>query len=1081
MLRTPLLMIFGLLIFACALGTMGAHAQDNDEVTALNGRVAELIRQGRYAEATPLAERALALAENAPDGPHLAAPVSANNLGVLYQMQGRYTEAEPLLRRALEKTEQILGPRHSGTLGLLNNLAELYRAQARYGEAETLFRRVLEGQEQSLAAEHPATLTTVNNLAALYDDMGRYPEAETLHRRALEVRERVQGPEHPDTLKGVNNLASVYLHQGRYDKAEPLFRRVFETSERRLGSEHPDALTAMNNLAGVYNGEGRLDEAEALYRRVLQVRERVQGTEHPSTLKSVNNLASAYQDQRRYREAEPLFRRALESSERVLGREHPDTLTSVNNLAQLYRIEERYDEAEALFRRASDTAERTLGHEHPQTLVILSNLALLYDTQRRYGDAEALYRRLTDARARVLGRDHPATLRSRANLATLYRRQGRYDEAEPLYRHTLEALERVLGREHPDTLNIIGSLGSLAFARQDWLQAAQWWRRSTAAVIGRTRRGVLDDTQMRAQAGETEVEQQGWQFAALVKTMDRITAGAVQDQETLAESFEAAQWARGSETAQSMAQMAARGAAGNATLAALVRERQDKLAEWQGLEAWRNAAIGKPATMRNAAIEAENTARLDAIDKRIGEIDSRLAADFPDYFALADPGSLSFTSARALLKADEALVMFLDTRAYSSAPEETFVWVVTRTDMRRVRTDIGKAALADEVHALRCGLDAASWYEPSPCPALTGQSRPEETLRFDHARAYKLYKALFGQVEDLIAGKELLVVPSGALTQLPFSVLVTSPPSGGNDRAARWLVRDHAVSVLPAVSSLKALRATAHASSATRPMVGFGNPVLDGTDASSKAAELARNTSHCRSGAWKRLKELVAWRGVGPVSLHNRRADVSELRRLQPLPETADELCAVASDLGAEGTDIHLGIRASEREVKAMSGRGELAQYRIVHFATHGAMAGDLRSSEEPGLVLTPPQLASEEDDGYLSASEIAALKLDADWVILSACNTAAARAVDAEALSGLARAFIYAQARALLVSHWAVYSDATVKLITTAIHEMARDKTVGRAEALRRAMLALIDRGDMSEAHPAYWAPFIVVGEGGS
>ena len=477
--------------------------------------------------------------------------------------------------------------------------------------------------------------------------------------------------------------------------------------------------------------------------------------------------------------------------------------------------------------------------------------------------------------------------------------------------------------------------------------------------------------------------------------------------------------------------------------------------------------------------------RLDAIDKRIGEIDSRLATDFPDYFALADPGSLSFTSARALLKADEALVLFLDTRAYSSAPEETFVWVVTKTEMRRVRTDIGKAALADEVQALRCGLDAASWYEPSRCPALTGQSRAEETLTFDHARAYKLYKALFGQVEDLIAGKELLVVPSGALTQLPFSALVTSAPSGGNNRAARWLVRDHAVSILPAVSSLKALRATAHASSATRPMVGFGNPILDGADASSKAAELARNTLHCRSGAWKQLKELIGWRGgsrgAGPVSLHNRRADVSELRRLPPLPETADELCAVASDLGAEDTDIHLGIRASEREVKAMSGRGELAQYRIVHFATHGAMAGDLRSSEEPGLVLTPPQQASEEDDGYLSASEIAALKLDADWVILSACNTAAARAADAEALSGLARAFIYAQARALLVSHWAVYSDATVKLITTAIHEMARDKTVGRAEALRRAMLALIDRGDMREAHPTYWAPFIVVGEGKS
>jgi CHAT domain len=131
--------------------------------------------------------------------------------------------------------------------------------------------------------------------------------------------------------------------------------------------------------------------------------------------------------------------------------------------------------------------------------------------------------------------------------------------------------------------------------------------------------------------------------------------------------------------------------------------------------------------------------------------------------------------------------------------------------------------------------------------------------------------------------------------------------------------------------------------------------------------------------------------------------------------------------------------------------------------------------------ILTPPRKASEEDDGYLSASEIAGLKLDADWVILSACNTAAGAATSSEALSGLARAFIYAQARALLVSHWEVCSEATVKLITKAIREMARDPNVGRAEAMRRSMLALIDKGEPHEAHPAYWAPFVVVGESAS
>jgi CHAT domain-containing protein len=209
-------------------------------------------------------------------------------------------------------------------------------------------------------------------------------------------------------------------------------------------------------------------------------------------------------------------------------------------------------------------------------------------------------------------------------------------------------------------------------------------------------------------------------------------------------------------------------------------------------------------------------------------------------------------------------------------------------------------------------------------------------------------------------------------------------------------------------------------------------------------------------------------------------ASLSHIKVQVPLPETADELCAVAKDVKADvARDIRLGSRATEREVKRLSASGELAKYRIVHFATHGVLAGQLDGTHEPGLILNPPEKATEEDDGYLSASEIAALKLDADWVILSACNTAAGASSSAEALSGLARAFIYAQARALLVSHWEVYSDATVKLITTAVREMAGDPKVGRAEALRRSMVALIDRGGPEEAHPTYWAPFVLVGEG--
>jgi CHAT domain-containing protein len=264
-------------------------------------------------------------------------------------------------------------------------------------------------------------------------------------------------------------------------------------------------------------------------------------------------------------------------------------------------------------------------------------------------------------------------------------------------------------------------------------------------------------------------------------------------------------------------------------------------------------------------------------------------------------------------------------------------------------------------------------------------------------------------------------------------------------------------------------------------MIGFGNPLLDGPDERYKErAALARKYQRCRETPLQRLASLVGLReGVLPIATRGGLADISHIRQQAPLPETARELCDVARGLGADPDEMRLGARATKHEVKELSAHGELAHYRIIHFATHGALAGQLTGTNEPGLILTPPNEASAKDDGYLSASDITGLKLDADLVILSACNTAAGDANSAEALSGLARAFIYAQARALLVSHWAVNSNATVKLITGAMSRLAADKSLGRAEAIRQSMLALIDKGLPHEAHPANWAPFIVVGEG--
>ncbi len=161
--------------------------------------------------------------------------------------------------------------------------------------------------------------------------------------------------------------------------------------------------------------------------------------------------------------------------------------------------------------------------------------------------------------------------------------------------------------------------------------------------------------------------------------------------------------------------------------------------------------------------------------------------------------------------------------------------------------------------------------------------------------------------------------------------------------------------------------------------------------------------------------------------------------------------------------------------------KAALDQYRIVYFATHGLIAGDVQGLGEPALAFSLPAKASPLDDGLLTASEVTDLKLNADWLVMSACNTAAGDKPGTQALSGLARAFFYAGAKTLLVSHWPVGDAAAVRLTTHAFKNMQDNPELGKAQALRQSMLSMINKGKLANTHPTSWAPFVIVGEGGN
>ena len=838
--------------------------------------------------------------------------MEAYNQGRAFYEAGQYEQAIPFYREALILGALAFGSDHPTTATLLNNLATLYHAQGHYEEAEPFYNRALEIREKALGPDHLDVANSLNNLAELYRDQGRHEEAEPLYKRALAIKENALGPNHPDVATSLNNLALLYKRQGRYEAAEPLHERAQAVWEKALGPDDPNVATSLTNLAELYRAQGRYGAAETLNKRALAIREKALGPDHPDVAQSLNNLAELYRARGRYEEAEPLYKRALAVRERALGPEHPDVANSLNNLALLYKIRGHYEAAEPLFKRALAIDEKALGPEHPDFAGDLNNLAGLYRDLGRYEAAEPLHKRALAVMEKALGPDHPDVANSLNNLAVLYRDLGRYEAAEPLFKRALAIDEKALGPDHPDVAVSLNHLAGLYHAQGRYEEALDHIRRATTIYRARAERASTTHSA----SALKEQSSKRYVFLRLVDIVETIIEGEPKRRtELLAEAFDVGQLAQASSAAGAVARMGARFATGDDALAGIVRTYQDAVEQWQRIDRRLVQAVSEPPENRDGEAEAKFRDDLAALDQRITELGARLARDFPEFAELASPSPLSLSETQALLGPDEALV------TYVVWDDRTYLWVLRHDDTIFHRLDIGRQELEDAILFVRAGLDQKS------------VSSLSDIRSFDVDEAVALYQQIFAPAEPILDGvRHVFVVPDGALQSLPLGVLVTEEPEGrvrkfSTYRDVEWLAKKYAMTVLPSVSSLRALRRFAKAALASRPFIGFGDPLLDGDPAGG--------------------------RGIDVASLFTRGAvaDVDAVRELSRLPDTADEISALAAAQGVDNTVVYLQSRATEARVRSL----DLSDYRILAFATHGLVAGDLKGVAEPALVLTPP------------------------------------------------------------------------------------------------------------------------------
>lgn len=924
--------------------------------------------------------------------------------------------------------------------------------------------------------------------AEAIDTSGQPEAAEAAWREVIKLEQARPQPRLEVLVAARTQIADSLYYRGRPDLAQAIYEEAVALIEASGQSESDLMSETLSNLGVMLTGQGRPLDDIAIQRRALAIRTRMHGPDDVSLATNYFNLGNALHEAGQPIEAAENVERGARMRLATMEPTDPDLFLSLTTAAGIIEASGDVETGIELARQAL-TLVSTYHRGHLFSGFVRGTLGKALVSAGRAAEAVPVLQTALQELDQAMGAQHPLTLTSIANLSVAQARLGHFAEAKELMLRSRPAESETA----PDMARALISASNYAAEAGEEAEALRLGEEVYRATVER----LAPDSALRARAAEllaVHLERAGEigraltlmreareglglsadpevqrllqydihlggleirngeveaGFRRVAEAADRLVPmmfdasespelGVLNNgyYETFARAAEAAvdaghpdaafrfhQLAAYNPVARASRQVALRGlAGGNPVAANQLRAMQDAQRRLRALTIERTAHVGAGRTA-----EAARTAdAIAVIEAQIAGPRESLAQSAPQLVALTAPEPLALATLQGRLGGNEGVYVAMPSRT------RTTLLLITRDDVQAATLDRARNGIRPMVAAVRDSI------------ALALVGGDEGFARFDLTAAHALYRMLFPV--ELRPGSDidrLYVAATDALAQIPFDLLVTRAPAAGTALAdAAWLLRDMAVEV---PVTLAAIGQDTGRTGTRAPFAGIGAPALAGpADRPIQLAGLYRDGS----------------------------VDVKAVRELPPLPAAEQELARMRAALGGGEALLLTGEAATERAVKT----ADLSRYGVLAFATHGLLANELDGLNEPALVLTPPESANEGDDGLLSAGEIAELDLAADLVILSACNTAAGATQAAPPYTGLAQAFLYAGAKSLLLSHWRVRDDAAARLSVATAEGSASG--LNEAEALRRAKLALIaDASVPGGAHPAIWAPFILIG----
>lgn len=828
--------------------------------------------------------------------------------------------------------------------------------------------------------------------------------------------------------------AYVQNNEWRFDQAETDFKALLADTEARNAPPREQA-EALLNLALNISNNGRFAEAEKVFGEADE--QVAAAADAVLAGQALSYRALHLRNQGKFEDAVRLARQALTARENIRREQGivaggPKIMAAVSGEIAIgkelsHALNTRSAGGDVMGSTSVSIGDQLLVQDAQAYEVIGSSLSALGETAEARTALAQASRILSDTEASGA---LSVWLRSRveADLADLDMSAGQPAQAAT----RLTNAAGILRRRHAGSAAEAGLLMALGHAQVD--------ARQDDAALASYRRAFAIFQSQRGSLGASADEAVPYFDLLLTK----IVSDPAKADDYRARFFVAAESVVSNATAQTVSKLAARVASGDGAITGLVRALEDTRRELRAAEARVATLQGQEAYVGEARTTIDG--QLKALQVQSDTLEAQLLAANPRYSQLVSSESTLADLQKALRKDEVYLkIVLLGERGYgllvSSQAAKPYAIPLTRNEAAAV------------VQAIRSPFE-----QEDSLPA------------FDVTKSYAMFDKLMGPVKsDIAAARHLIYEPDGALISLPVATLVLQDPAPviaaagpGKEpdyRKISWLGAQVDSSLVLSASSFMQSRAFAP-SRAKQGFLAFANPASAKTDPRAFASVLKRSGGKLSSAGQN-------------VCEGTRQA----LLRLPALPDTADEVRQVSSSFAKNSESLMLGASFTDEAVK---GRGDLGDFKVLYFATHGLLPQPSACLPEPALVTSIG--AGAESDGLLDASEILDLKLDADLVVLSACDTGGAgnEAADAtglqgggEALGGLTRAVIYAGGRALIVSHWSVDSAATVRLMTG----LFSTSSPTEGEALQRAQVVLQQSEQWS--HPYFWAPFTIVGDG--